>query len=544
MLKEYMGFIANSKSVWAEIFILVCAAILLTVSAFWQTRGKFFRLDTDYDQYIPVYAFVTDYLRQYRKLPGWNPYIGTGVPVIADPTSGVLNPLMILPLWIFGVSTGMRIVFVLAILGAGLGMWFLLATLGVRGVVRTWGALIYMFSGSVIARIAAGHLEQIWSSGIFAVFLALALRRQLTPVRLVLIAGTITWLIFCGDFYRALFAVMFLIFIRVGYAVSERKKMISELAAILMILLLTSFLGSVKILPFIQNVAPQLVRYFPIDPFAGSLHAVLTPLVFIVPGQVSFYDDWTFFRRLFGLSYNWYEYYAFITPIVLFFLVFLPKVWLKTRVRLLIGLFIFGSLYVALKYPYSPFYWLYRWVPSLTAFRTNQRMFLVLTPAVVALAALGAQVWWRKNKQRGLVLLLFSSSVIWLFWISQQTLVGVFEPARSKETKLVKELRDRDPGQYFVVTNVCCLQTALVAAKIPVLNYYYGWRPASTPGFLYFDGSGFDYDRLHIIRPRYVIAPDSADLGKYFYEKIISEKHMIVWMTERENVKPNMRYEL
>ena len=48
-------------------------------------------------------------LREFGKFPLWNPYIQTGLPFIADPMLHVYNPVVTLPVLLFGVRHGFKL---------------------------------------------------------------------------------------------------------------------------------------------------------------------------------------------------------------------------------------------------------------------------------------------------------------------------------------------------------------------------------------------------------------------------------------------------
>ncbi len=522
-----------------EPVVIFFISLLLVIPVFWITRNEYFRLDTDYDQYIPVYSYITDYLRSRWSLPTWNPYVGTGIGVVSDPTTGILNPLLTLPLLFFGMNWGLRIAVWLSILGAGLGQWYLLGVLRISRTVRVWAALLYMLSGAVVARIAAGHLEQIWSAALLPLFLALALkpRHALTSIGLGLIwAG----FILIGDFYRAFHMGIFYLVI-VFWRLVKLRAIYEEMKSAGLVLLAFFVISFVKLIPFARDVAPNLVRFFPIDPYAGSIHAFFTPLAWVIPWQVNFYDRPTI-RQLLGFSYNWYEYYAFVTPITLIFLFANRKFWQQPVVRLLSILFVTGSLYVALRFPYSPFFWILKVFPDLGVFRTNQRMFLSLTPVVIALCALGAQWWWQKFESRRATLIgMLATSFAWVYLVSSYTLRNTFEIPRVSEDRVATTLRKLDSGNYFAAVSACCLQKSLVEARIPIINYYYGWRMTRTPNFVNVSVSGFDYEKLRTVRPRYVITGKSENLEQWDYQLYFTDEKISVWRTEKENIQPSLQ---
>ncbi|RME45890.1 MAG: hypothetical protein D6791_09635, partial [Chloroflexi bacterium] len=96
-------------------------------------------------------------ISRYGQFPLWNPYLRTGLPFVADPMLHVYNPLVTVPVLLFGVLDGFKIALFLSFLAAGLGMWWLGAVLGMGRAVRLWVALMYAFSGPAVARFFQGQ---------------------------------------------------------------------------------------------------------------------------------------------------------------------------------------------------------------------------------------------------------------------------------------------------------------------------------------------------------------------------------------------------
>ncbi|MCU0456667.1 MAG: hypothetical protein MUE74_10225 [Bacteroidales bacterium] len=96
-------------------------------------------------------------LRDFGKFPLWNPYIQTGMPFIADPMLHVYNPVVTLPVLLFGVHAGFKLGVYFSFLIAALGMWKLADSLGLSRPARIWTALMFAFAGQPAARFFQGQ---------------------------------------------------------------------------------------------------------------------------------------------------------------------------------------------------------------------------------------------------------------------------------------------------------------------------------------------------------------------------------------------------
>ena len=152
-------------------------------------------------------------LRQHEAFPLWNPYLDTGHPYVADPMLHAYNPLVTLPVLLFGVTAGFRIGLLLSFFFAALGMWFLGVTLGLRRVTRIWLALMFIFAGQPIARFFQGQylfvLGFAWIPWAIAFYLrALETGKRSAAALTVL---SLALLFFSGNVYYSFFTLLALL---------------------------------------------------------------------------------------------------------------------------------------------------------------------------------------------------------------------------------------------------------------------------------------------------------------------------------------------
>jgi len=494
---------------------------------------------SDYDSDLPVCYFIIDYFKTHHQIPSWNPYVSTGIPVISDPLSLVLNPFFILPLAIFGLDLGLKIVFLLVFWVSGLTMWLFLSSLGIKGSVRLLGALLYQVSGALVAQLASGHAAFLFYP-LVPLFLMFSLSKKMKFLNIIAVALIFTLQIFSGDFYTLWLLSIIFIVIKAYYLFRVRKSYV--LREIVFTFLFTFLFSSVKLVPFLLNVYPNAERFFPIDPFTGSIHIIFGILPFITPFQAEFYDR-PFFQRVLGFHFNWHEYYAFISPLPFIFLIKFKQIFKNEKVRILLIIFVVGLLYAALEYPYSPFYWLFHSVSFVRNFRVPQRIFMPLTAVVIAILLICGNHWLktaRKKWTKALVLGTLILSILWSFYLSSKTLIRTFMPINKENQLLITTLREKDGSNFYVVVFYPGLQRFLIEEKIPILNYYYGWRPKNAPNFLSEDGESYNYPLLGTVRPKYAITKASQDLLPYSYVPFMRNNQVAIWETDKITYVPEI----
>lgn len=144
-------------------------------------------------------------LSRYRQFPLWNPYLQAGLPFIADPFLHVYNPLVTLPVLIFGVLDGFKIALFLSFFAAGLGMWWLGVVLEVERPGRLWMALMYAFTGQEVARFFQGQYDFVlgfaWIPWVLAGLIATTRTRRKRYAALTAIS--LALLFFSGNVYYA-----------------------------------------------------------------------------------------------------------------------------------------------------------------------------------------------------------------------------------------------------------------------------------------------------------------------------------------------------
>lgn len=131
-------------------------------------------------------------------IPMWNPWFASGQPFAANPEFQFFHPLT----WLFVVfpfEWAFRLQVVLPILASGVGMAFLLATLGRSRAATLFGALSWTYGGYVLS--AANLLPNLFGLAAAPLFLALLVRTARRP-SLAAIGGiglAVGWMLLSGE---------------------------------------------------------------------------------------------------------------------------------------------------------------------------------------------------------------------------------------------------------------------------------------------------------------------------------------------------------
>lgn len=501
-----------------------------------------FRLDTDYNVVIPMAHYAINAIRDPSNFLYWNSYVGLGIPVLGDPSSLLFSPYLLPLFLLFGADMGLRLSIVCTIFLSATTMWILLRSLQISSKISQWGSLLYATSGALAAMVASGHIEKFPSYAIAPILFLLLWKKPFQFANGGLTGILLTSLYFSDDFYAIWFFSLFWLVFRL-YDIVSGKMGFADLCKEGICVFGSFFIfSSPKLILFFRDVWPYMNRLSYIDPFAGSIHAFFLPLQFVIPWQVPFYDDQLTLKRFIGFRYNWYEYYAFITPLVFIPLFWIKDVWKKPIVRYGVLAIVMASLYLAVMYPYSPFYWIFRYVPLTRTFRVPQRIAVpLLVPLIVMIAYCIESILKRFAKKRIFIVFgICGLSIIWTFAIAFSTIRSTFVPLRVTEKKIAAKLRAYDGGNYYVVNFSCCMQPFLLDQNIPILNYYYGWTPIYAPIFTNLKYGGYNFTTLRTIRPSYIIADVLHDFSVYTYYEVIREGGLRIWKTDNPTVLPTL----
>ncbi|MDR3577119.1 MAG: hypothetical protein P4L50_24930 [Anaerolineaceae bacterium] len=334
----------------------------------------------------------TNALRQSGHFLAWNPYLFSGLPLVGDPMFHFFNPLVGLPILMFGVSDGFKIAVFLSFVAGALGMWFMALTFGMKPVARLWMALLFAFAGQPTARFFQGEYLFVFAwafipwviGGLYAVY------RTRRRIYAALTAFALAEMFLSGNAYYAFFMVfIILLFLCVFLLTISRKKPRLSLnksftAIYILIGLVTIGLVAVQLLPTIQ-LWPRIIKS---EDLSGSANLSQVAMDFLSndPSRPDMYS-------IFPAREEFYAYIGF-TPFL--FLLLLPVGLIRRNKRTL--LFAFSMLLAALVWidlKDMPWAQLYLSLHIFAQFRYQVRMIIYTEIALLILMGYSIDATWQ-----------------------------------------------------------------------------------------------------------------------------------------------------
>lgn len=506
-----------------EITIFFFFSLLFVFPIFLHIKSTFPRLDSDYNAVLGIYEYIGNFVRVHHSIPSIVPFVGKGISVVGDPLNAIFDPFFSLPIIFFGINMGIRIAIFINAWLSMITMLLFLKKLQVKQYLQYLGSIAYGTSGVFTASVAAGHItEKFLTYPLIPLFFMLSMQKKMTIRILVGIGMIFATTVYCGDLYALWFFGIFLIVIR-SFFFFQEKINLKELIYICVPGALAIVFASPKLFFFTHDVLPIMQRTNIVNPFLGSINAMFFPLQFLIPFQVNFYDR-PFFQRIFGFYYNWYEYYAFIGILPIFFLKNIKLVFTNTYTKLFIISLFVGAFYVANNYWYSPFHYIFLFVKPIDVFRVPQRIAIPLTGAVIALICMCANTW--KNKST--VFALMSVTIFWTISIGWFTFSRTFVPISKNELQFTSLVRKIDVQKHPVLLVDAGSEYLLSKVNIPVANYYYGWVPRKTP-IVFIDNHMLNKKVIYQNKTQFILASTKYSFKDIGYMQLGKVNNEIVW---------------
>lgn len=139
--------------------LIIAAAVWFSTSILQDWSPNQSIRGTEYSYLVGSGAVAQRMLQQTGALSLWNPLMGWGEPLLENPFSYVLNPLMFFPILAWGAVQGGKIMVLLHLILMGIGGWALGHTLGLRSGGRLLLGLLLGLSGSVAGAVGEGFLQ-------------------------------------------------------------------------------------------------------------------------------------------------------------------------------------------------------------------------------------------------------------------------------------------------------------------------------------------------------------------------------------------------
>ncbi|MBL7197050.1 MAG: hypothetical protein ISS47_03010 [Candidatus Omnitrophica bacterium] len=204
-------------------------------------------------QNFSYYGFQRRAIVDFFQLPLWSPYFGGGYPFFAHPENSFLSPISFITL-LCGEVIGLKVVLFLGYIIGTLGMFYLtryVFKFNLAGSI--FSALLFTMNSNLPYQISDGNLVQInffYFPWLFAFFIKAKEKRHY----LIVCALLMTLLLLNGASFNILTMVLFLLLFSVLSLADIKKNRLNNnyLKNLFLIVILTLFLSSVKIMPTLQ----------------------------------------------------------------------------------------------------------------------------------------------------------------------------------------------------------------------------------------------------------------------------------------------------
>ncbi len=150
---------------WGPELLGLVGLLALAWLAWWQLRWLGAELHTpishgvneDWDWQLSFYEVSRLSLLEHGQLPGWNPFVQGGVPLLANPESPFLYPPFVLVL-LFGSSAGLKLWVLLHLVALAGACWWLGRDLGLGPLEAHGAGVLALVSAQLPAQTAMGHI--------------------------------------------------------------------------------------------------------------------------------------------------------------------------------------------------------------------------------------------------------------------------------------------------------------------------------------------------------------------------------------------------
>jgi len=260
-LHKIQNFILQNRAdilAYGAIFIVITLSSIAPLSS-----GDKLNLNADFFQYASRHEAVRKSLLEYHTFPLRSHWFGGGFPTLGDPEDPSLNPLVILSV-LFGTVTGLKLITYLALLVGGLGTYAL-----ARYILgyTWWGALFsgLMFGTSLFVplRILDGNPNEVYAAFLPLCMLLIGLACRGRKIAFLILPFVFYTMLsdgklnfFTGIFYVGMFCLLdiFPPFKTLAPQNPSRKFDIRPMKFFLLALILTFFIGMIRILPALELI--------------------------------------------------------------------------------------------------------------------------------------------------------------------------------------------------------------------------------------------------------------------------------------------------
>lgn len=335
----------------------------------------------------------------------WNGFVNGGAPAFAELQGAVLHPLVVFATLVWGGINGTKVILLASLIMAGGAQWWLARVMGLGRLARLWSAAMVVVGGHLIGRMEHGVVGLVLSTAACSLVIAPALdwiktRRRRSAILLgVSLAGALL----SGQFYVQLALFLGVLPALGVYALDAGLPRGRILKGLLFALVLALLLSAVFWVPFL-HFSPNFAK--DADPDFSSVQPLEYLPLNLVIRDLDFYIG----GRTLGRHPYPYLYVNYIgwVPVLLagVALRFAPRRQRRQLYTLLLA--------IALVYLCASAFTLRSLRLILPDYVARVRYITVSSglavPLVLALAAWGLDMVWRRLKGRGTLLLRLSRS--------------------------------------------------------------------------------------------------------------------------------------
>jgi hypothetical protein len=447
------GLVSRKDLIFFALFVTL---FLLVFREFFFTNRVFYERDTTVVE-VPVKKLTVQLLRE-GNFALWTDAHGNGQPFLANPKNAVFYPTtwfyLILPLF-----TAFKLHYLIHVILGWLGLYVLCGSYSLSKKASFLGASLFAFSGMYLSSFEFyNHIAALaWMPWILWL-----LHRDARPGRTRIVSLAFLWalMILAG----APEFILMTLFLAAGQAFFKAGAWKKKIALAALSLFLASLISAAQLLPSIELLGRteraaqsaqwplELMQLFnlPFPHFLGNDRE---------PGHDDFWG-WHLFDKKFPLYYSLYM----GVGALLLFLFGLRKPWDRRQKILLLAFFLFFLLSCG---RYSPFFFLYKFVPLLSSIRYPVKFFLGSVFCLSILAAYGFDRMTEAGKpgRKAVVFMAVASGLgLTLFGLFKQPTIGFL----NKLFIIDRESSFREFGRS--------IQTGLVLLAVCALVFFLLYR--------------------------------------------------------------------
>lgn len=361
---------------------------------------------------LPNREFIALYLKKYKEIAQWLPYIYSGLPTTAGFFADLFYPTtlfrLFIPPYIVWAWT-----FVIHLFLAGLGTYLLLKELEINEYLSFLGGIGYMLSGSLVSLTYAGHDGRLICSSLLPfVFYFYYKGLKYKKLYYFIFAGSFVALqLFSGHIQKGYYTALMMFFLFVYHFLKERKAKTIFYSIIMAIFII--FFVAIQYLPIYSNL-PYAARGEKRDySFATSWALPPEEIFDLITPNFSGGLDFYWGRNPFKLHSEYFS--------IFFILLFFLTLYFYFKKSLIKFFFIYSCFGLLMAFGgHTPFYYLpYYLLPGINKFRGPSMIFFTVVFSIIILGIYGFSLLlkekFKEKEIKKLRKFLFTSSLILLF---------------------------------------------------------------------------------------------------------------------------------